>query len=254
MIVDPQEIETKEVCTWQGLHLLHYPMSSCSQKVRILMGELGVNFQSHEINLMRGENRTDWFLGINNRGLVPVLVDDGVVHIESNDIIVYLDEKFSGANSFLPTNPDQRSRLNHWLRLEDERHADLRTVTFTYLAPPKDDIPIDSEDRSYITRLHTAFSEMDEVLKDSAYLLADQISLADISWFITLHRLVLAGYPMSNHPHLADYYQRLRRRPAFTRQWQAGPPLLRAAGGVYRTLRALTGRSLKADYKQWSRT
>ena len=45
-----------------------------------------------------------WFLGINPRGLVPVLVHDGAVHIESNDIIQYLDKKYTRLqNSFRPT-------------------------------------------------------------------------------------------------------------------------------------------------------
>jgi len=40
-----------------------------------------------------GENFTDWYLGINPRGLVPTLVADGEVHIESNDIITLLEEE-----------------------------------------------------------------------------------------------------------------------------------------------------------------
>jgi hypothetical protein len=33
-------------------------LSSCFQKVRILMGELGIDYTSHPINLMRNEQRT----------------------------------------------------------------------------------------------------------------------------------------------------------------------------------------------------
>ena len=54
------DIPTTEVLEWQGIHLLHFK----------------------------------WFMGINPRGLVPVLVDDGKIVIESNDILEYLEAKF----------------------------------------------------------------------------------------------------------------------------------------------------------------
>ena len=39
---------------------------------------------------MTNENLKDYFLGINPRGLLPAIVHDGDVHIESNDILTYL--------------------------------------------------------------------------------------------------------------------------------------------------------------------
>ena len=88
------DIRTKEVLEWRGINLLHFSGSSCSQKTRIFLNLKGIDWISHPVNLAAGENYSDWFLGINPRGLVPVLVDDGDVHIESNDIIQYLEKKF----------------------------------------------------------------------------------------------------------------------------------------------------------------
>src|SRR6516164_9252877 len=42
-----------------------------------------IPWQSHPIDLPSNENMQSWFLGINPRGLVPVLVHDGVDHILS---------------------------------------------------------------------------------------------------------------------------------------------------------------------------
>ena len=89
-----EDIKTREVLDWKGLHVCHMSLSSCSQKLRIYLALKGLTWESHEIDLMHNENLSDWFLGINPRGLVPVLVDDGDVHIESNDIIAYLEKKF----------------------------------------------------------------------------------------------------------------------------------------------------------------
>ena len=76
------------------MHVLHFMGSSCSQKLRIFLNLKGIEWESHLVNLSANENFTPWFLGINPRGLVPVLVHDGAVHIESNDIIQYLEKTF----------------------------------------------------------------------------------------------------------------------------------------------------------------
>ena len=88
------DIRTREVLTWKGLHVFHFPLSSCSQKLRIFLNLKGVNWESHVVNLSTNENISDWYLGINPRGLVPTLVHDGAVHIESNDIITYLERTY----------------------------------------------------------------------------------------------------------------------------------------------------------------
>ena len=88
------DIKTREVLGWKGIHVLHASMSTCSKKLRIFLNLKGIPWQSHLLDLTKNENMSPWYLGINPRGLVPVLVDDGAVHIESNDIITYLEAKF----------------------------------------------------------------------------------------------------------------------------------------------------------------
>src|SRR6201988_5044158 len=92
-----RDITTREGLGWKGVHVLHYMGSSCSQKLRIFLNLNGIAWESHLVDLPTNENFQPWFLGINPRGLVPVLVLDGAVHIESNDIIQYLEQKFPTA-------------------------------------------------------------------------------------------------------------------------------------------------------------
>jgi len=248
------EIRTREILSWKGLHLLHYDLSSCSQKVRILTGELGIDYISHPINLMRNEQRTDWYLGINPRGQVPVLVHDGAVHIESNDIIEYLDRTFATpANSLLATTDVEQQQMQELMDLEDQLHPDLRTITFTYIAPDPGGHapPISDPNYDYIGRFNDACVRLNEILNNRPYLLGDRITLADISWFITLHRLGLAGFPLQNHPKLKAYLERMTKRAAFRKEFRAGPLFLRFAGTVYRCLNRLFRRSLPKDYESW---
>lgn len=252
MQLEDKDIKTREVTQWQGLHLLHFDMSSCSQKVRIVFRELGLPFTPHPINLMKDEQQTDWYLGINPRGEVPVLVHDGAVHTESNDIIQYIDENFaSPEKSLLPQSESERQAMQTLLDLENDLHGDLRTVTFTYLAPDLKNRAGDTDSIDFIGRFHSAFQALDKQLSSSTYLLGDRLTLLDISWFITLFRLERAGYPLAEHPKLAAYFVRISQRPSFQREINAGALPMRLVGAAYRRLSRVIRGSLAGDYQRW---
>ena len=90
--IEPQNQSLKALT---GLHLWHAPMSSCSQRVRIVMAETGQNFESHEVNLERGEHASEAYQAIHPKGVVPALVDNGHLIIESIDIIQHVAGKDS---------------------------------------------------------------------------------------------------------------------------------------------------------------
>ena len=98
MQLDPSDIKTKEVFNWKGYHLLHFYGSACSQKLRIFLSLKKIEWKSHQINLQKQEQFGDWFLGINPRGLVPTLVYDGNVYIESNYIMFFIESINSNIN------------------------------------------------------------------------------------------------------------------------------------------------------------
>ena len=35
--ISSEQIKTKEILDWQGIHLIHFSGSSCSQKLRIIL-------------------------------------------------------------------------------------------------------------------------------------------------------------------------------------------------------------------------
>ena len=252
MQLENKDIKTREVTQWQGLHLFHFDMSSCSQKVRIVFRELDLPFTPHPINLMKDEQETDWYLGINPRGEVPVLVHNGAVHTESNDIIQYIDDNFASPDkSLLPQSETERQAMQALLDTENDLHGDLRTVTFTYLAPDMKNRAGNTDSLSLIGRFHNAFQALDEQLASNTYLLGDRLTLLDISWFITLFRLERAGYPLAEHPRLAAYFSRISQRPSFQREINAGPLPMRFVGAAYRIINGLVRRSLTQDFERW---
>ena len=250
MLLNEDQVKTKEVLEWNGLHLLHFSMSSCSQKVRILLREKVLDWASHPINLVSGEQKSAWFLGINPNGVVPVLVHDGQVHVESNDILIYLDETFPSAQgSYLPSSAEERSRAQRFMDLEDELHADLRIVTFSFVAPGNlmkgAEQITDREVDLALSRFQSAFEALDQELQNAPYLCGERMMLPDIAWFISTHRLALGGYPLENHARLNAWYEGLLRRPALSAEVAEGAFLPRFAGSAFRWLKRVSGRSIR---------
>ena len=128
MIVTPTNNSVTEL---KGLHLYHADMSNCSMRVRMVLEEKNLPWTSHHLDLRKKEAVTPEYFGIHPQGLVPTLVHDGVVHIESNDIIEYLDATFPDP-PLQPEIPDEREKMRDWLRTATEIHLPaVKTVIYT---------------------------------------------------------------------------------------------------------------------------
>jgi glutathione S-transferase len=249
------DIRTREVLGWRDVHVLHFMGSSCSQKLRIFLNLKKIPWQSHPIDLPGNENMQPWFLGINPRGLVPVLVHDGAVHIESNDIIQHLEKKFP-VPRLIPTGHERE--VAALLKHEDDLHLDLRTLSFRFVfAPPGPPKPAaalesyiangtgtvqgakdhekqvqiefwqraaregftDAQARASALKFRAEFDALDKTLLKQPYLMGAELSVLDIAWLIYAHRLSLAGYPFERlHPHVHAWVERLRALPEFAKE------------------------------------
>ena len=250
------DIQTREVLGWKGVHVFHAHLSSCSQKLRIFLNCKNITWQSHPIDLGKVENLSPFYMGINPRGLVPCLVHDGEVHIESNDIIMHLERAFPTPR-LIPVG--EEGNIASLLKHEDDLHLDMRTVTFRFLFPPSpkprmsSDVltryastgsgtvlgkkdPYIAREIAYwadfeahgildvavqqsVRRLRAAFVEIDTTLASHLYIGGTDLSVLDIAWFVYVHRLTLSGYPLARlHASLHEWYQRLGMLPQIARE------------------------------------
>jgi glutathione S-transferase len=101
------------------LELYHFNDSVCAQKVRVVLAEKHLDWVPHHVDLMKLENLDPAYLKLNPNGVVPTLVHDGAVVIESSEIIEYLDEHFPDP-PLRPADPGSLERMRGWIRLEDD--------------------------------------------------------------------------------------------------------------------------------------
>lgn len=110
--------------------LYHFGFSTCSQKVRLVLAEKGIEFDSREVNLMAGGQHDPTYVKLNPKHVVPTLIHDGNVLVESSLIIAYLDDAFPEP-PLRPADALGRYTVARWIkRVDDELHPAAPVVTF----------------------------------------------------------------------------------------------------------------------------
>ena len=261
MLLDHSDIQTKEVLNWKGFNLLHFAGSACSQKLRIFLNLKEIDWISHHIDLTKNEQFDSWYLGINPRGLVPTLVHNGNVHIESNDIMQYIES----VNTDVVLFPNEYiNEIIESLEYEDSLHIDLRTLTFRFIVPHKlgkkdlklldkkenfkgtiqGDLDRNKQKEIDFWKQHykngitddqviksannfiVALDKLEKKLCENKYILNDNLSILDIAWFISINRIIIAGFPVKyNYPNIKAWFQMLSSDKRFSREVKGNMPL-----------------------------
>lgn len=231
----------KSVTKFEGLHLYHAPFSNCAMRVRIALAEKQLEWTSHLINLSKGEQRSKEYLGINPNGVVPTLVDEGVVIIDSTDIIDYLDTTYE-PKSLCPDTEAEMQAMYDWMHMAKDNHLSIKTYMYYKLSATglseeelieyrknqtydkallafhehRSTYGFSQEDIDKATAvLDDCFAKMDVRLKDHDWLVGDAFSLADITWIPQLVVLGRAGYPFAQYAHFERWKNAIMARPSF---------------------------------------
>lgn len=231
-----------QLTSLKGIHLWHAGLSTCSQRVRIALAELEQQFESHLVNLHAGENASKWYQAIHPDGVVPALVHNGHLVIESVDIIEYLDQ-LSGSSKLTPTHIADKETMQVLMARADQAQKHLKLLTFEFLfsATPaiSDDVARAFQKKhqnEWLKAFHRDFRagfERDRVklsahasdedfkfleqqLEDGREFLAGPtFSLSDIAWIPNFHRFDLIGWPFEGYPNLQRWFSRVSARPSY---------------------------------------
>lgn len=240
-----------------SLTLYNFPQSTCSQKVRLVLWEKGLEFEDRIIDHKTREHLKPTYLALNPNGVVPTLVHDGDVIIDSSVICEYLDEVFPEPAMSMP-DPVARAHMRKWLRyFEEVPTPAIRVPSFNqylvkrYAAMTDDeydrmaeDHPIrkhfyrrlgkssfsDSETDEALDRLQQTVDRVEAALSadERPWLMGDRLTIADACLLPTIDRAADLGLSrMWNgfHPHVAAWYARYQERDAYTRTYYPGTRL-----------------------------
>ena len=111
------------------IELYHASASTCSQKVRLVLAEKNLDYTPHEVNLIGGAQHEAEYAKLNPNHVVPTLVDDGRVYIESTLINEYLDEAYPEI-AMKPAEPGDRHNMRMWTKKIDALHPSCGVITY----------------------------------------------------------------------------------------------------------------------------
>src|SRR5262249_54993129 len=110
--------------------LYHHGSSVCAAKVRLVLAEKSLPRDGIYVGILRGDQFDPAYIKLNPKAVVPTLVHDGKVIVESTVICEYLDEVFP-TPSLKPNTPEQRAAMRLWTKAVDEYlHPACAELTF----------------------------------------------------------------------------------------------------------------------------
>ncbi len=236
------------------LKLYNAPHSTCSQKVRICLAEKGLPFEDIRLDLGKGKDQLKpEYLKLNPNGVVPTLVDDGHVIIDSSVICEYLDEKYP-APKLTPEDVVQRAKMRAWMRyLEEVPTVAVRVPSFnmgflprftglndaSFRTEQSDVRPIRkhfyrrmtqngfkrTDVEAALEQIDSTCARMQQALAHGPWLMGEQYTIADIVVTPSIDRMNDLGFSSiwdKKYPGVTAWYARMQARPAFQKAFYKG--------------------------------
>jgi glutathione S-transferase len=175
--------------------------------------ELGLDYEHIKIDFATGDTRRPEHLALNPNGHVPVIDDDGLILWESMAINLYLAKKY-GRDGFYPSRLAEEARAwqwSFWGMTEIERP--VLTALFNRAILPEDKRDPAAADAAEKT-LAAPLTVLDGALGQSANLLGDRFTVADLNVASVLSWARPAQIDMSPFPKVSEWLKNCAERPA----------------------------------------
>ena len=202
------------------MRLYDYVASANCYKARLLLAQLGREYERVPIDIFDGDTLTDEYARLNPQRATPVLqLPDGPALVESNAILWYL----AAGTEFLPDDPLAQSEVCRWLIYEQSdvmfAIGGLRFRLVTGRWQPDDAPAAARRDAAYET-----LQALDHHLASRELLVAGRYTIADIAVYAYAHVAADAGIDTTPYANFERWLERVREQPGFMDDLEPYPP------------------------------
>jgi glutathione S-transferase len=170
--------------------------------VRLVASLCNYDIDIVEIDLMKGEHKTEDYLKINPRHCVPCLVDEDLVMTESRAIAQRILTLTN--SSFIPENIDVRSKVDEMVQYDlgilYKRIGDFVYPQLFANAEP-------DQDKKEMVKSSLLY--LDNILSKSENLVSSTFTLADLTIRISLTMLEFTDLDFTEYPHLSRWMKKV---------------------------------------------
>ena len=188
------------------LRLYDSLLSGNCWKVRILLSQLGLNYERITLDLVQGDHLQPDFVKLSRFSRVPtLLLDDGRALVESGAILMHLAD----GTHLLPDDKCIRTEVLSWLFFEQ---ADLqkaiaipRVYNLRGLASQMaDEIALRQKDG------YGALDKLESWIKSRDWLVGSSYTIADLGVFAYVSLAAEGGYQMERYPGILKWLDSVR--------------------------------------------
>jgi len=183
-------------------------LSQPSRSVLLLCSVSGVEHTLHEVDLRKGEHKTDDYLAnVNPCGFVPALREGDFMLAESGAILSYICDS-NELETLYPTDAKIRAKVNFWLFWNA---TGTRLSTMRLLRPGLGVMPADPDGKDAYTKVIQFLEDRLKELPDDHFLAGTpQVTIADLLVIPELDQLPVFGmFDYSSFPHTVAYMERV---------------------------------------------
>jgi glutathione S-transferase len=192
------------------LKIFGNPMSTCTRKVLMTLGETKLPYEFITVELAKGEHKKEPHLSRQPFGQVPAIDDGGFALYESRAICRYLNEKAGG--DLVPTDMLGRALMEQWISIETSNfsgHA-MKFIFHDVFKRPQEQAVLDIASQG----IERAFAVMNARLANIPYFAGEQFSLADIVFmpYLEFGMNTPMKQMLAKAPHVTEWWNRVRDR------------------------------------------
>jgi GST-like protein len=194
-------------------------------KIPIALEEMGLDYDAHTVDILKGEQHSDEFKKINPNEKIPAIVDlasaNGHAHpiMESGAILLYLADK---TGMLIPNDPILRSETIQWLFFQASAVGPMFGAFGHFHTYGKENCDHPYPELRFANETKRILNILDEQLANRAYIIGEKYTIADIAifpWVIWLDVFYKASDQLSldAYTHLNPWLQRCKNRSATQR-------------------------------------
>ncbi len=193
----------------QMIKIYGSPRSS-ARRCYWLMEELGLAYETVEVDFQKNEQKSPEYLKLNPNGRIPTMVDGEFVLWESIAINTYLAEKNN--SDLCGVTLEERALVaqwNFWSAIHLYGPFEV-LILQQYRKTPDSEATIAAraEIPEYLTILNNH-------LQNKEYMVGNHFTLADITAATVVIMSSFVNYDISSYQHIGAWVKRLSERPAF---------------------------------------
>ncbi len=169
------------------------PTAPNPRRARMFIAEKGLDIETRDISIAKGEQLSDAFRAVNPHATIPVLVtDEGTTLTENLGIAAYLEARFPEP-PLMGRTADEKGAVLMWNAIVEQQGGAPIAETLRNTHPafkdraipgPINHAQIPELAQRGVGRVCAFFDLLETRLRDSAFIAGDRFSLADISAFV----------------------------------------------------------------------